>query len=332
MQQHSVCALRSSLFWSKTRDGQTDRQTDGRRVFLTTIARSRYEYRNSIFLSRFDVLFFLKGKSSRRDAGLLCRRRIKMREEEGEDANDDDFDDASRCRSSSFLDVTSRSKTILAALRRLSSSSSSLKFSPTTNKPLNVLVLGADRNEGRNDEETERIFRECGRERRVNLSLFGPNLIVTTAMEEEKDKKRAAVGIDGRLDDEKKMRESEGGVKVVERERCLFHERKNDDEEEEETNIEYDCAFAFNAGVWGYDSWLESFRKVLKRYPNAPIVVSAYSTKECELDEDCVREGFGEDEIRFVWEAEENEACSGEKTGGEEGGRENSAWMCFVKS
>jgi len=260
-----------------------------------------------------------------------------MREEEGEDANDDDDDfddDASRCcRSSSFLDVTSRSKTILAALRRLSSSSSSLKFSPTTDKPLNVLVLGADRNEGRNDEETERIFRECGRERRVNLSLFGPNLVVTAAMEEEKDKKRAAVGIDGRLDDEKKkMRESEGGVKVVERERCLFHERKNDDDEEEERNIEYDCAFAFNAGVWGYDSWLESFRKVLKRYPNAPIVVSAYSTKECELDEDCVREGFGEDEIRFVWEAEENEACSGEKTGGEEGGRENSAWMCFVKS
>jgi len=243
-----------------------------------------------------------------------------MREEEGEDANDDDdFDDASCCRSS-FLDVTSRSKTILAALRRLSSSSSSLKFSPTTTKPLNVLVLGADRNEGRNDEETERIFRECGRERRVNLSLFGPNLV--------------GVGIDGRLDKKKKKmeKESEGGVKVVERERCLFHERNNDDEDEEETNIEYDCAFAFNAGVWGYDSWLESFRKVLKRYPNAPIVVSAYSTKECELDEDCVREGFGEDEIRFVWEAEENEACSGEKTGGEEGGRENSAWMCFVKS
>ena len=84
--------------------------------------------------------------------------------------------------------------------------------------------------------------------------------------------------------------------------------------------------------MWGYDSWLESFRKVLKRYPNAPIVVSAYSVKECELDEDCVREGFGEDEIRFVWEAEENEACSGKKTGGEEGGRENSAWMCFVKT
>ena len=36
---------------------------------------------------------------------------------------------------------------------------------------------------------------------------------------------------------------------------------------------------------------------VLQRYPNAPIIVSAYSMKECELDEDCVREGFGEDEI-----------------------------------
>jgi hypothetical protein len=253
----------------------------------------------------------------------------KEEEEEEDDrrrANDDDDDDASCSSSSSFLDVTSRSKVILAALRRFSSSSSSsssLKFPATTDKKtLNVLVLGADRNEGRNDEETERIFRECGRERRVNLSLFGPNLV--------------GVGIDGRLDKKKKMeKESEGGVKVVERERCLFHERKNnedDDDDDEETNVEYDCAFAFNAGVWGYDSWLESFRKVLKRYPNAPIVVSAYSVKECELDEDCVREGFGEDEIRFVWEAEENEACSGEKTGGEEGGRENSAWMCFVKS
>ena len=241
----------------------------------------------------------------------------KEEEDDRRRANDDD--DAS-CSSSSFLDVTSRSKVILAALRRFSSS---LKFPATTDKKtLNVLVLGADRNEGRNDEETERIFRECGRERRVNLSLFGPNLV--------------GVGIDGRLDKKKKKmeKESEGGVKVVERERCLFHERKNnedDDDDEEETNAEYDCAFAFNAGVWGYDSWLESFRKVLKRYPNAPIVVSAYSVKECELDEDCVREGFGEDEIRFVWEAEENEACSGEKTGGE-GGRENSAWMCFVKS
>ena len=270
------------------------------------------------------------------DAKRRNGRRRRRRQQPTQRANDDDDDDAS-CSSSSFLDVTSRSKTILAALRRLSSSSSSssvssLKFSPKTKTApplpgLNVLVLGADRNEGRNDEETERIFRECGRERRVNLSLFGPNLV--TAMEEEKDKKRV-VGIDGRLDT-KKMQESESGIKVVERERCLFHERKNNDDEEE-TNIEYDCAFAFNAGVWGYDSWLESFRKVLNRYPNAPIVVSAYSTKECELDEDCVREGFGEDEIRFVWEAEENEACSGEKTGGEEGGRENSAWMCFVKS
>ena len=52
----------------------------------------------------------------------------------------------------------------------------------------------------------------------------------------------------------------------------------------------------------------------------------------CELDEVCGREGFWLDEIMFVWEAEENEECSGERTGGEESGRENSAWMCFVSS
>ena len=44
-----------------------------------------------------------------------------------------------------------------------------------------------------------------------------------------------------------------------------------------------------------------------------------------------MREAFEEEEIRFVWEAEENKH-HGEKVGGEENGRENSAWMCFVSN
>ncbi|CAL6324083.1 unnamed protein product [Bathycoccus prasinos] len=238
---------------------------------------------------------------------------------------------------STSLDLTSRSKTILRAFDRLQNEPVlSAKFAKIGNafkgeKTINVLLLGCDRREGKNDRETERIFTDLGKERGVNLSLFGPNLVFDD--DDENLTSRGRSNESGEDNDENENEEEEktkgkaARINVVERERCLFHERNREKDE-----IEYDVAFAFNAGVWGYDSWLESFKYVLKRYPNAPIIVSAYSMKECELDEDCVREGFGEDEIKFVWEAEGNEECAGERTGGEENGSENSAWMCFVSS
>ena len=238
---------------------------------------------------------------------------------------------------STSLDLTSRSKTILRAFDRLQNEPVlSAKFAKIGNafkgeKTINVLLLGCDRREGKNDRETERIFTDLGKERGVNLSLFGPNLVFDD--DDENLTSRGRSNESGEDNDENENEEEEktkgkaARINVVERERCLFHERNREKDE-----IEYDVAFAFNAGVWGYDSWLESFKYVLKRYPNAPIIVSAYSMKECELDEDCVREEFGEDEIKFVWEAEGNEECSGERTGGEENGNENSTWMCFVSS
>ena len=232
------------------------------------------------------------------------------------------------------LDLTSRSKTILRAFDRLQNEPVlSAKFAKIGTafkgeKTINVLLLGCDRREGINDGETKRIFKDLGKERGVNLSLFGPNLVFGDDENlTSRGRSNESESEDDDENDEEKTKGAASGINVVERERCLFHERNREKDE-----IEYDVAFAFNAGVWGYDSWLESFKYALKRYPNAPIIVSAYSMKECELDEDCVREGFGEDEIKFVWEAEENEECAGERTGGEENGRENSAWMCFVSS
>ena len=244
----------------------------------------------------------------------------------------------------SSLDLTSRSKTILRAFDRLRnepvflSRKKCAKIGNAFNKgekTINALLLGCDRREGINDGETKRIFKDLGKERGVNLSLFGPNLVFGDDDENLTSRGRSNESDeDDDENDEEKTKGAASGINVVERERCLFHERNKTEEKngEEKDEIEYDVAFAFNAGVWGYDSWLESFKYVLQRYPNAPIIVSAYSMKECELDEDCVREGFGEDEIKFVWEAEGNEECSGERTGGEESGSENSAWMCFVSS
>ena len=244
----------------------------------------------------------------------------------------------------SSLDLTSRSKTILRAFDRLQNEPVlSAKFAKIGTafqgeKTINVLLLGCDRREGINDGETKRIFKDLGKERGVNLSLFGPNLVFDDDDENLTSRGRSNESEsedddENENDEEEKTKGKAARINVVERERCLFHERNKTEEKngEEKDEIEYDVAFAFNAGVWGYDSWLESFKYVLQRYPNAPIIVSAYSMKECELDEDCVRQGFGEDEIKFVWEAEGNEECAGE-TGGEENGNENSAWMCFVSS
>jgi hypothetical protein len=237
------------------------------------------------------------------------------------------------------IDLFSRARTVLAAVRRLRLLL--LDFGGQQNRRrrffrLRVLVLGADRNEGATDVETERIFKECGEEIPMDVSLVGPNVPKTF-----KTASRSPL-----CDDYG----PKGCVHVAERERCLFHERRGltccdtkkereregrDEQQQQQQQqhdvCEYDCAFAFNAGVWGYDSWMESLRRAVERYPKMPVVVTAYSMKECEMDEDCVREAFEEEEIRFVWEAEENKH-HGEKVGGEENGRENSAWMCFVSN
>ena len=81
------------------------------------------------------------------------------------------------------LDLTSRSKTILRAFDRLQNEPVlSAKFAKIGTafkgeKTINVLLLGCDRREGINDGETKRIFKDLGKERGVNLSLFGPNLV-----------------------------------------------------------------------------------------------------------------------------------------------------------
>ena len=248
---------------------------------------------------------------------------------EKEDENNNDEKNNTKI----IIDLASRARTVLAAVRRLENDDEMLQIQRKRRRRLRVLVLGADRNEGATDDETEKIFKACGEEIPMDVSLVGPNVP---------------------KDDDAVWSSSSSGrsakeVRVAERERRLFHEkerglttkkereREGRDEQQQQQQqqhddtCEYDIAFAFNAGVWGYDSWTESLRRAVERYPKMPVVVTAYSMKECEMDEDCVREAFEEEEIRFVWEAEENKH-HGEKVGGEENGRENSAWMCFVSN
>ena len=81
-----------------------------------------------------------------------------------------------------LLRLTSRSKTILRAFDRLRNEpvfeQCNSQIGNAFNKgekTINALLLGCDRREGINDGETKRIFKDLGKERGVNLSLFGPN-------------------------------------------------------------------------------------------------------------------------------------------------------------
>ena len=221
--------------------------------------------------------------------------------------NDDVEKEDENKNENTIIDLASRARTVLAAVRRLEENDV-YDDMQRKRRRLRVLVLGADRNEGATDDETEKIFKACSSSsKEVRVAERERRLF------HEKER--------GLLTTTKKEREREGR-----------DEQQQQQEQHDDAACEkYDIAFAFNAGVWGYDSWTESLRRAVERYPKMPVVVTAYSMKECEMDEDCVREAFEEEEIRFVWEAEENKH-HGEKVGGEENGRENSAWMCFVSN
>jgi len=216
----------------------------------------------------------------------------------------------------SVLD-TSRSRTILSALRRLSvldiKDNSVIE---ENNVNLKMLILGADRNEGTTNEGTLEILRdfliasvkERTRTKMITIDLVGPNLQVG----------------ENRM---KRMVDIEGVCVKISRTPELYHEI--DFSRHSSGRISYDVVFCFNAGVWGYkdSDWLETFRALPE---NVAIVVTAYSLEECEMDEDRIREYCTNEAIEFLWEAEESEGNFGKVREGEfNGGHENFAWLCF---
>ncbi|CAD7956842.1 unnamed protein product [Amoebophrya sp. A25] len=66
--------------------------------------------------------------------------------------------------------------------------------------------------------------------------------------------------------------------------------RVGEDEHEYVPLTAFDCAFAFNAGIWGYDSWLDTFEVLPK---HLPIVITGYSIDEVEHDKETIEERFG---------------------------------------
>jgi hypothetical protein len=102
---------------------------------------------------------------------------------------------------------------------------------------------------------------------------------------------------------------------------------------------------AYNAGIWGYDSWLPSLHSLFSGWGDGNsgyFVVTSYTREESEDDYDTIRAYYDEirlsSTLRWVWDCEENEhKCSQELkrvsldvSGGHRAYYENNFWQCIT--
>jgi len=148
---------------------------------------------------------------------------------------------------------------------------------------VHVHVLGADRREGQ-DEASLRATFEPLRQMlvpagcvRLHVMLCGPNCEAVGV---------PLAGAGGASQD------LDGALPVLTMEHSmkLYH-----DQQRAQPSRKPDVAVAFNAGIYGYDSWGQTVRAVTALA--APLVVTSYSFAESESDEEAM-EALG---LRWLW-------------------------------
>ncbi|KAJ1615919.1 hypothetical protein T492DRAFT_1109980 [Pavlovales sp. CCMP2436] len=166
---------------------------------------------------------------------------------------------------------------------------------------LTLLVLGPDAREGSSEQELAACFEpfvsalvDYREEDEVDalvvvLTLVGPNL-----------------PHDGSF--QRTISAARGGAKAHMHVTCIplmLHEEEAT-ARVQLTEGEVACAFAFNAGLWGYDSWASSVAALGRMSGRVPLVVTSYN--ELEADEDAgVLEEMGLDEHSdWSWAPEAN--------------------------
>ena len=205
---------------------------------------------------------------------------------------------------------------------------------------LHCHVLGPDRREGESVASTRRIFAPflslltgsgC---RQVHLLLCGPNCCA------EGESQSATVSVANAAEGA----EGVGSTELMEKRPPMLHVLRS--------SLLYHeliaradwapphVAVAFNAGVWGYDTWAETILAVLRQ--RVPFVVTSYNLTEAETDEEhlvdvarhrCPDENKRSDlRCHFLWEPEPNPWASlvAEERGGAAAYFENAFTQCVV--
>lgn len=175
-------------------------------------------------------------------------------------------------------ETAGRAFTMLLALDRLHGA----RALASSDEPLAILVLGPDAREGSSEHELVRTFEPlvrallesrapsaASRRLDVSLVLIGPNLLCSSGAIPFERTLHAA-GEDGA---------THIALLRITSLPFMLHEEECADA----VALPFACAFAFNAGLWGYESWLTSIQ-CLGRLGNIPLVCTSYN--ELEADED----------------------------------------------
>lgn len=203
----------------------------------------------------------------------------------------------------------SRSYTIFNAMRRLGI------LADCQGTELRCLVLGADRREGSDNVSLHATF-EPLREMltpsgctRLHIVLCGPNCEAEGV---------PLVGADSAPPSEI----TSLPVLTMEHSKLLFHDHPG----LQESQVA-DLAVAFNAGMWGYDTWATTIQRVTTL--GSPLLVTSYSIAEAESDEEAMVE-LG---IQWAWAPSINPWRSltpESRTSPGDLLYENAAWQCVT--
>jgi hypothetical protein len=225
----------------------------------------------------------------------------------------------------------SRARTLLALLRRLH-----LLDAAVAGRPLRLLILGADRNEASSTQHAIETFaplaRELSRlqnaaspEASLHLRLAGPNLAARETVESVFDCRPGCAGVRLTLSF---CCATLGGSEAETSLALNFGSHPSE---------VCHAAVAFNAGLWGYGSWLGAVQALRLQKGCAGFAVTAYCESECDADEEALLEGGHS----LLWAAEANAwgslarwvpTSGGGGEGGEEERRENAWWLCVDTS
>ena len=141
-------------------------------------------------------------------------------------------------------------------------------------------VLGADHREGRSIEEAAAVFGplcvllRASRWSAVHLLLCGPNCFLEGA---RKDVWHDVLPPPGTPENEPRLK------------LCFSSEVYDECAGAREAPH---VAIAFNAGLWGYDSWASSVRAVLRS--ESPLVITSYNELEADDDQETLEEWANE--------------------------------------
>jgi hypothetical protein len=197
-------------------------------------------------------------------------------------------------------DATGRAFTMLLALERLGGSRAL-----ASGERLSLLILGPDAREGSNEQELAATFEPFARALLACASpasqpaaaaidlllvLVGPNLPHAASFSRE------VCGPAG-------GRRARIRVECVPR---MLHEEESAAALALPPAERFSAAFAFNAGLWGYESWAKSLARLGALPGRVPLVVTSYN--ELEADEDAgALEDMGLEEARdWRWAPERN--------------------------